>query len=165
MTRLHLTPCWLKVKPRSWAAANNAARLGSKRGGGDQPRLSAICLFWREWHLQTLWQRLNIKVWEEITADLIWMCVFFSLLFPITAVTISWLSTTLHLIPKCFSGTVSLNIITITSIPLLTAATCGKKITIGVMLNNSSYIIACNYVVCAAFANSQAQASIKSWWL
>lgn len=47
MTRLHLTPCWLEVKPSSWAAANNVARLESKRGGGDQPRLSAVCHFWR----------------------------------------------------------------------------------------------------------------------
>lgn len=123
-----------------WAApditpvGNKALQLSSSWQGskaGKQERrwepgkTLAVCLFWRGWHLQTWWQRLNIKVWEEPTATLIWMCVFI-FFFPITAVTIS-LSTTPHLIPKCFSGTTSLNIITITSIPPVTAATCGKK--------------------------------------
>lgn len=45
MTRLHLTPCWLEVKPSSWAAANNAARLGrQKRRWGPAKTFSYLSL-------------------------------------------------------------------------------------------------------------------------
>lgn len=71
--------------PNVTPAGNKALQLGSSWQGskvGEQERrwepgkTSALCLFWRGWHLQTWWQMLNIKVWEEPTATLIWMCVF-----------------------------------------------------------------------------------------
>lgn len=38
-SELHLMSHQLAIKPCSWAAANSTASLGSRRVGGDQPRL------------------------------------------------------------------------------------------------------------------------------
>ncbi|KAJ7396614.1 hypothetical protein BTVI_143530 [Pitangus sulphuratus] len=99
---LHLMSHRVVTKPCSRAAAGSAAGLGAAEYVGTSQDISYLPLLERG-ILANLLAEAKHKV------------------------TISWLSTTLRLIPKCFSGTASLNIITITSIPPVTTATCGDQ--------------------------------------
>lgn len=74
------------LHPMSHQLGNKALQLGSSWQGskaGEQERrwepgkTLAVPLFWRGWHLQTWWQRLNIKVWGTNCNFNLNVCIYF----------------------------------------------------------------------------------------
>lgn len=137
LSALHLTSQQLVIKLCSWAVAESRTSWESRSSRWVEGKLLSA----PEEIISGKHHRQLTKGARGNSASNFHLN-FFSF-FPITAVTISQLSTVYHLILKCFSGTPSLSPITITSFPRVTTAICGKKTVIGFIFNifpNNRYV-------------------------